>query len=205
LATNRKSEDMTIWNAVKADLYRQCGYFSYGALFRYALTNRNFRAIATLRLCQGVAQSGALLRWTLPLCKAMHRLSTHFASMDFPSETNVGPGLSVLHGRGLVMNQYARIGNNVTLFHGVTIGRSDRISHTGERAIGFPTIEDEVWIGPYAIITGGVTIGRGSRIAGGAVVTEDVAPYSIVSGNPAKVIKSNCVPDVMNAAPVMAD
>ncbi|WP_074773002.1 hypothetical protein [Nitrosospira multiformis] len=64
-------------------------------------------------------------------------------------------------------------------------------------------IEDEVWIGPHAIIVGGVTIGRGSRIAGGAFVTENVPPYSIVSGNPSTIVKANCTPDVMNPAPLL--
>ena len=51
------------------------------------------------------------------------------------------------------------------------------------------TIEDEVWIGANAVITAGVTIGKHSVVAGGAVVTKDVPPYSIVGGNPAKLLK----------------
>lgn len=51
-------------------------------------------------------------------------------------------------------------------------------------------IEDKVWIGTRAIITKGVRIGCGSVIAAGAVVTKDVPPYSIVAGNPAKVVKT---------------
>lgn len=50
-------------------------------------------------------------------------------------------------------------------------------------------IEDDVWIGCNAIILKGVTIGTGAVIAAGAVVTKDVAPYSIVGGNPAKLIR----------------
>lgn len=50
-------------------------------------------------------------------------------------------------------------------------------------------IEDDVWIGEYASIMKGVTIGRGSVVAAHAVVTKDVPPYSIVAGNPARVVK----------------
>lgn len=52
------------------------------------------------------------------------------------------------------------------------------------------TIEDDVWVGFGAIILSGVTIGRGSIIAAGAVVTKNVAPFTIVGGNPAKTIGS---------------
>lgn len=63
----------------------------------------------------------------------------------------------------------------------------------GEEAEAFAKndiiVEDDVWIGETAIITSGVHIGQGAIIAAGAVVTKDVSPYSIVGGNPAKVIK----------------
>ena len=64
----------------------------------------------------------------------------------------------------------------------------------------FPTIEDDVWIGPHAVIIGGVTVGCGSRIAPGTIVTGDVEPYSIVGGNPMRVIRVNALPDVVNPA-----
>ncbi len=101
----------------------------------------------------------------------------------------------------MVVNVHARFGRNVTLFNGVTIGQRDRVAKDGTRSTEFPIIEDEVWIGPNATIVGGVVIGRGSRIAAGAFVTETIPPYSIVVGNPAKVVRSNCTPDVGNPAP----
>ncbi len=52
------------------------------------------------------------------------------------------------------------------------------------------TIEDEVWIGANAVITAGVTIGKHSVVAAGSVVVKDVPPYSIVGGNPGKILKS---------------
>jgi serine O-acetyltransferase len=99
------------------------------------------------------------------------------------------------------MNPNAVIGKNVTFFNGVTLGQRDRISQDGTRTTGYPVIEDEVWIGPHAIIVGGVIIGRGSRIAGGSFVVESVPPYSTVMGNPAVVVKSGSHPDVHNPAP----
>ena len=102
------------------------------------------------------------------------------------------------HGRGIVVNAGARIGRNVTLFHGVTLSQRDHIDAQGLRHTLYPVIEDEVWIGPRAIIVGGVTVGRGSRIAGGAYVFEDVPPYCVVMGNPGQIVRRDCTPDVQN-------
>lgn len=122
--------------------------------------------------------------------------------MDLPWSTQVGPGIALTHGWGLVVNAGARIGANVTLFHGVTLGRRDRIDSTGAREIGYPILEDEVWVGPHAVIVGNVRIGRGSRIAAGALVTSDVPARSVVVGNPGVVTREDCLPDVMNPAPL---
>ena len=193
---------MNAWEAMQADTHRQYGQFSWGLLIKGTIFRRTFRPIVTMRLCQGIATSPGLIRLTLPLFRVLHRIATHNASIDLSWQTEIGGGLALTHGWGLVVNRGARIGNNVTLFHGATLGRRDRISHDGERFIEYPVLEDEVWVGPHAIIVGGVIIGHGSRIAGGAFVTSSIPPYSIVSGNPASIVKSNCVPDVTNPAPV---
>ena len=155
-----------------------------------------------MRLCQMAASSRGGLRIALPLFKLFHGIATQIAAVDFPWKTEVGPGLAITHGWGLVVNPKARIGANVTLFHGVTLGRRDYISQEGERTTEYPHLEDGVWVGPHAIVVGGVTLGRGSRVAGGAFVTESVEPHSIVSGNPAVIVKSNCVPDIMYPASI---
>ena len=193
---------MNTLEAMKADTHRQYGQSSLGLLIKGAISRRTFRPVVTMRLCQNIATSSALIRITLPLFKIFHRIVSHNASIDLPWQTKIGGGLALTHAWGLVVNPGAKIGNNVTLFHGVTLGRRDRISHLGERLTEYPVLEDDVWVGPHAIIVGGVIIGRGSRIAGGAFVTSSVPPHSVVSGNPAKIVKSNCVPDVTNRAPL---
>ena len=85
----------------------------------------------------------------------------------------------------------------MTLFHGVTLGQRDSIAKDGTRKTIFTVIEDDVWIGPHAIVVG-VRIGKGSRIAGGAYVFEDVPPHCVVVGNPGKVVKTDCTLDVVN-------
>jgi serine O-acetyltransferase len=193
---------MNTLTAIKADTHRQYGYFSWQVLIRDALLNRTFRVILTMRLCQAVANGRGLMPLLLPFFALLHRITTNLAGIDFPWQAQVGDGLALNHGWGMVISPGARIGNNVTLLHGVTLGRRDRISTEGKRLTEYPVIENEVWVGPNAVIVGGVTIGRGSRIAGGAFIVESVPPYSVVSGNPATIVKSNCVPDVLNPAPL---
>ncbi len=193
---------MSPWAALRADTHRQYGHFTVRSLLKGFLTRRTFRVVVTMRLCQGIAASHSTLRITLPIVQLLHRISTRRAGMDFPWRAQIGGGLALTHGWGLVVTHGAKIGNNVTLFHGVTLGRREKISRDGSRSTEYPVLEDEVWVGPNAIIVGGVLIGRGSRIGGGAFVTESVPPYSIVSGNPSAIVKSDCTPDVMNPAPL---
>ena len=66
-------------------------------------------------------------------------------------------------------------------------------------------IEDEAWIGAGAIITPGVTVGRGAVVAAGAVVTSDVAPHTVVGGVPATLIRETGAPDVSPATGADSD
>jgi len=193
-----ESAEMT---AFRADTWRQFGRFSWPLALRGFALRRNYRAIATLRLCHRAARGkGLFARPFLIVARLLHRMACHSAGIDLPWQTRVGGGLALTHGWGLVVNEKAVIGRNVTMFHGATLGQRDRLGADGSRSPGgSPVIEDEVWIGPHAIVVGPITVGRGSRIAGGACVFEDVPPRSIVVGNPARVVKSDCTPDVMNA------
>jgi len=189
------------WMALLADAHRMRGASTLKAVLASIVTCRTFRALASMRLCQAAASSSGALRLLLPAARLLHRSTTRRAGMDLPWSLRADGGLSLIHGWGLVAHPNVKIGKNVTLLHGVTLGRRDKISPTGERLIEYPTIEDDVWVGPHAIIVGGVTIGRGSRIAGGAFVTESVPPHSVVTGNPSSVTRTGCTPDVVNPAP----
>ncbi|EOW4544015.1 serine acetyltransferase [Raoultella planticola] len=191
------------FDKIKADTHRKFGGFSWGKLFFGALTSRTFRIVVSMRLCQYCAVSRMPLRLILFPFKIMHRCFAHMGSMDFPSSTHVGAGLAITHGWGIVITQGAKIGQNVTLFHGVTIGQRDEVLGDGSRVTSYPVIEDDVWVGPNAVIVGGVIIGHGSKIAAGAFVTESVPPNSVVVGNPGLIAKTDGVPDVMNKATLL--
>jgi acetyltransferase-like isoleucine patch superfamily enzyme len=98
---------------------------------------------------------------------------------------------SVLYGRGDLI-----IGNNVRIATGVAILPYNHVYSDAENLIRMQgisskgiIIEDDVWVGAKSIVLDGVLIGKGSVIAAGAVVTKSVEPYSVVGGNPARIIK----------------
>ena len=105
---------------------------------------------------------------------------------EIPASTKIGKGLIIHHGRATVLNKKVVIGNNVTLKHNTTIGNKEDVY---QNDLGSPIIEDNVIIGPNSVILGPITIGKNAIIGAGSVVVKDVEPYSIVAGNPAKLIK----------------
>lgn len=100
-------------------------------------------------------------------------------------ETQIGEGLYLGHWGHLVINPKAKIGRNCNIAQGVTIAQSNRGKYEG-----VPTIGDEVWIGPNAVIVGGITIGNNVLIAPNAYVTTDVPDNSVVIGNPSNIISN---------------
>lgn len=186
-------------DALKADTVRQFGHFNWWLVAKGFLASPTYRVLVTFRYCQAARQCHPVLRWpTFVFARLWHGLACQWAGIELPWRTEIAPGLALTHGRGIVINAGARIGSNVTLFHGVTLGQRDHIDSQGRRFTTYPVIEDEVWIGPQAIVVGGVTVGRGSRIAGGAYVFRSIPPYSVVLGNPGEIVKSHCTPDVDN-------
>ncbi|MDD5747845.1 MAG: serine O-acetyltransferase [Actinomycetota bacterium] len=94
----------------------------------------------------------------------------------------MGKGLFIDHGMGVVIGETTEIGNNVTLFQGVTLGGTGK-----EKGKRHPTIEDNVVIAAGASVLGPVRIGESSKIGAGAVVISDVPPNCTVVGVPGRV------------------
>jgi serine O-acetyltransferase len=96
----------------------------------------------------------------------------------------IGTGFFIDHGAGTVIGETAEVGNNCTLFHGVTLGGTGK-----EKGKRHPTLEDDVTIGAHAQIIGSITIGKGSVIGAGAVVLDAIPPYCTVVGPKAYVVR----------------
>lgn len=99
---------------------------------------------------------------------------------EIPVRTIIGGGFFIQHFSGITINVKSKIGKNVHIHKGVTIGESIR----GNKK-GVPTIGDNVWIGINSTIVGGITIGSNVLIAANSFVNIDVPNNSIVFGNPA--------------------
>ncbi|MBR6729198.1 MAG: serine O-acetyltransferase, partial [Clostridia bacterium] len=98
----------------------------------------------------------------------------------------IGRGLFIDHGMGVVIGETTEIGDNCTLYQGVTLGGTGK--ETGKR---HPTLGNNVMVGSGAKILGPFTVGDNSKIAAGAVVLSEVPPNSTCVGVPARIVKIN--------------
>jgi serine O-acetyltransferase len=96
----------------------------------------------------------------------------------------VGAGLFIDHGMGVVIGETAQIGDDVTIYQGVTLGGTGFA--TGKR---HPTVQDNVTIGSGAKLLGPINVGHGSKIGANSVVIHDVPPNSTVVGNPGHPVR----------------
>jgi serine O-acetyltransferase len=96
----------------------------------------------------------------------------------------IGQGFFIDHGMGVVIGETAEIGDDVTLYQGVTLGGTGFA--TGKR---HPTVQDNVTIGSGAKLLGPITVGHGCKIGAGSVVIHDVPPNSTVVGNPGRPVR----------------
>lgn len=96
----------------------------------------------------------------------------------------IGKGLFIDHGSGVIIGETAILGNNVTLYQGVTLGGTGK-----EQGKRHPTLEDNVMVSAGAKILGSFTIGENSKIGAGSVVLEEVPPNCTVVGVPGRIVR----------------
>lgn len=106
--------------------------------------------------------------------------------IDIHPAANIGSGIFIDHGVGLVIGETTEIGDNCVLYQGVTLGGTGK--DTGKR---HPTLEEGVMVSAGAKVLGPVRIGEHSKIGAGSVVLKNVPPYSTVVGVPGRVVKQD--------------
>ena len=110
-------------------------------------------------------------------------LGRFFTGIEIHPGATIGKRFFIDHGMGVVIGETAEIGDNVTLYHGVTLGGTTW--NTGKR---HPTLGDNVVVGAGAKILGPLTVGAGAAVGSNAVVVRDVPPGHTVVGIPARVV-----------------
>jgi serine O-acetyltransferase len=118
------------------------------------------------------------------LPRVISMLTRALTGIEIHPAARIGEGLFIDHGAGVVIGETADIGNDVTLYQGVTLGGTGFA--TGKR---HPTVQDNVTIGSGAKLLGPITIGHGAKIGANSVVITDVPPNSTVVGNPGHPVR----------------
>lgn len=144
------------------------------SLWRAMLMTDSFR-ITSLQRTRELA-----LALHVPLVNhALRMTQTALMGVEIGQKVTLGHGVYFVHSLGVVIGGDARIGDRVRFYGNNTVG-------TGKDN-GYPTIEEDVWVGAGARILGPITVGARSRIGANAVVLTDVPPDSVAVGVPAKI------------------
>jgi len=129
--------------------------------------------------------SHALYGAGVPLApRALATATRALTGIEIHPAAQVGAGLFIDHGAGVVIGETAEIGDDVTLYQGVTLGGTGFAC--GKR---HPTVQDNVTIGSGAKLLGPITVGHGAKIGANSVVIHDVPPHSTVVGNPGHPVR----------------
>ena len=122
------------------------------------------------------------------VARIISQFSRFLTGIEIHPSAKIGKNLFIDHGMGVVIGETSDIGNNVTIYHMVTLGGiSPSINSDEQRNVKrHPTLKDNVVVGSGAQILGPVVIGKNAKIGANAVVTKDVAENSVMVGIPAK-------------------
>jgi serine O-acetyltransferase len=120
------------------------------------------------------------------LARLISQRAVRRTGIEIHPGARIGKGLFIDHGSGVVIGETTVIGNNVTLYQGVTLGGTGK-----EKGKRHPTLKDNVMVSAGAKILGSFTVGENSRIGAGSVVLKEVPPNSTVVGIPGRVVEKD--------------
>lgn len=171
--------DVSTLEACLADHARRGGRGGVASMIASAVVHPVLGAVVFARLSRATARHSGPKRALHLFWRVMHRVQVERSKMELNWRTEIGPGLLIVGGRGLVINAQSTIGANVTLHGGVTLGRRDRrAAKDGARVPHYPSIGDDVRVGPNAVVLG-ARIGQGAVIGPLALVVDDVASGAV--------------------------
>lgn len=129
------------------------------------------------------------------IARSISQISRFFTGIEIHPGAKIGRRFFIDHGMGVVIGETCEIGDNVTLYQGVTLGGTGK-----EKGKRHPTIEDNVLVATGVKVLGSITIGANSKIGANSVVLKEVPPNSTVVGIPGKVVMRDGVR--LNVKPV---
>jgi len=127
------------------------------------------------------------------IARIISQFSRFLTQIEIHPGAKIGKNLFIDHGNGVVIGESSEIGDNVTLYHGVTLGgiSPSENSEDQRNTKRHPTLMDSVIVGSGAHILGPITVGKCARIGANTVVLKNVLDYATMVGNPAKKISTN--------------
>lgn len=120
------------------------------------------------------------------LARTISQISRFFTGIEIHPGAIIGRRFFIDHGMGVVIGETCEIGDNVTIYQGVTLGGTGH-----EKGKRHPTVKDNALIATGAKVLGSITVGENSKIGGGSVVLKDVPDNSTVVGIPGRIVKQN--------------
>ncbi|CQR48545.1 Serine acetyltransferase [Paraliobacillus sp. PM-2] len=120
------------------------------------------------------------------IARVISQISRFLTGIEIHPGAQIGNRFFIDHGMGVVIGETCEIGNNVTIFQGVTLGGTGK-----EKGKRHPTIKDNALIATGAKVLGSITVGESAKIGAGSVVLKDVPNHSTVVGIPGKVVVQN--------------
>lgn len=120
------------------------------------------------------------------MARLISQISRGLTGIEIHPGAKIGKGFFIDHGMGVVIGETAEIGNNVMLYHGVTLGGTGK-----DKIKRHPTVGDNVLIGAETIVLGPIHIGSNTKIGAGSVVLEDIPEGVTAVGSPAMVVRRN--------------
>ena len=142
----------------------------------------SFWAVVNHRIAHSLYKKGLLVP-----ARFVSQLSRFLTGIEIHPGATIGKRFFIDHGAGIVIGETAEIGDNVMLYHGVTLGGTGK-----QKNKRHPTVEDNVMIGAGTIVLGD-TIGANTKIGAGSVVTQDLPPNVTAVGSPVMIVRKDGV------------
>lgn len=182
-----KQEDILTFSHYKylvfSDLYRITRENKYSVLIRNVLFGESFKYIFWMRTCRFLCEKKWLKYSLYPIGLFMLNHYRYKLGISIPFSADIGSGFYIGHFGGIFVYPKCKIGKNCNLSQGVTIGNVPRGKNKG-----YPTIGENVYIGPGAKIIGCIKVGNRAAVGANCVVTKDIPENAVVVGVPAKII-----------------